>query len=60
MGAYHTLDLEMNRKFTLAKHEWDSIAIERIGMSLALISNECNYHILVFLESVKVCELCFI
>jgi len=30
MGAYHTLDLELNRKFQLAKHEWDSVAIERI------------------------------
>lgn len=30
MGAYHTLDLELNRKFTLGKHEWDSIALERI------------------------------
>ena len=31
MGAYHTLDLELNRKFTLGKQEWDSICIERIG-----------------------------
>jgi len=31
MGAYHTLDLEMNRKFTLQKSEWDSVALERIG-----------------------------
>ncbi len=31
MGAYHTLDLELNRKFTLGKREWDTIAIERIG-----------------------------
>lgn len=30
MGAYHTLDLELNRKFTLAKKEWDSVALERI------------------------------
>jgi len=33
MGAYHTLDLEMNRKFTLQKSEWDSVALERIGKS---------------------------
>ncbi|CAH1801584.1 unnamed protein product [Owenia fusiformis] len=33
MGAYHTLDLEMNRKFTLAKHEWDTVAIERIDQA---------------------------
>ncbi|KAK7474489.1 hypothetical protein BaRGS_00034243 [Batillaria attramentaria] len=30
MGAYHTLDLEMNRPFTLYKHEWDSVTLERI------------------------------
>lgn len=30
MGAYHTLDLELNRKFTLKKHEWDSVALDRI------------------------------
>lgn len=30
MGAYHTLDLELNRKFSLKKHEWDSIALERV------------------------------
>ncbi|CAG0912752.1 unnamed protein product [Notodromas monacha] len=30
MGAYHTLDLEQNRKFTLFKVHWDSVAIERV------------------------------
>ncbi|XP_041347502.1 protein pelota-like [Gigantopelta aegis] len=30
MGAYHTLDLEQNRPFTLGKHEWDSVCLERI------------------------------
>jgi stalled ribosome rescue protein Dom34 len=30
MGAYHTLDLEVNRRFTLAKSEWDSVALERV------------------------------
>ncbi|KAF8766872.1 Protein pelota like protein [Argiope bruennichi] len=33
MGAYHTLDLELNRKFTLSKSCWDSIALERIDMA---------------------------
>lgn len=33
MGAYHTLDLEVNRKFSLSKHEWDSVALERIDMA---------------------------
>lgn len=30
MGAYHTVDLEPNRKFTLFKDEWDSVTLERI------------------------------
>lgn len=33
MGAYHTLDLEVPRKFSLSKHEWDSVALERIDMA---------------------------
>ncbi|CAG0884494.1 unnamed protein product [Cyprideis torosa] len=31
LGAYHTLDLEVNRKFTLGKHEWDSIDLDRVN-----------------------------
>lgn len=30
MGAYHTLDLELNRKFILQKTLWDSVALERV------------------------------
>ncbi|KAL1452797.1 hypothetical protein WDU94_006992 [Cyamophila willieti] len=30
LGAYHTLDLELNRKFDLSKSEWDSISLDRI------------------------------
>lgn len=33
MGAYHTIDLELNRKFTLMKEEWDSIDLGRIEMA---------------------------
>ncbi|XP_014254754.1 protein pelota [Cimex lectularius] len=33
MGAYHTLDLEVNRKFTLTKAEWDSVSLERVDMA---------------------------
>lgn len=33
MGAYHTLDLELNRKFTLKKALWDSVALERVDMA---------------------------
>ncbi|KAM9304832.1 protein pelota homolog [Gastrophryne carolinensis] len=33
MGAYHTIELEPNRKFTLAKKQWDSIVLERIDQA---------------------------
>lgn len=33
MGAYHTLDLELNRKFTMRKTLWDSVALERVDMA---------------------------
>ncbi|RWS24102.1 hypothetical protein B4U80_07843, partial [Leptotrombidium deliense] len=33
MGQYHTLDIELNRKFTLTKSFWDSIALERLDTS---------------------------
>ena len=30
MGAYHTLDLEVNRDVRIIKVEWDSIALQRV------------------------------
>lgn len=33
MGAYHTVDVEPNRKFTLKKSYWDIVALERIDMA---------------------------
>ena len=33
MGAYHTIDLQLNQKFTLSKEKWDSVALDRLGMS---------------------------
>lgn len=33
MGAYHTLDLELNRKFSLRKQEWDSVSLERVEIA---------------------------
>ena len=32
-GSFHTLDLELHNAFTLRKHEWDSIALDRIEMA---------------------------
>lgn len=39
MGAYHTLDLELNRKFTLQKQLWDSVSLERIDMATDVAQN---------------------
>ncbi|CAO3702373.1 unnamed protein product [Rhizopus stolonifer] len=33
MASYHTIDLELNRNFTLFKIEWDTIALERVDDS---------------------------
>ncbi|XP_012285061.1 protein pelota [Orussus abietinus] len=33
MGAYHTLDVEPNRKFILTKSYWDTISVERVDMA---------------------------
>ena len=33
MGAYHTIDLDINKKFTLAKGCWDVVALDRLGIS---------------------------
>ena len=30
LGAYHTLEIEQQRAFTLAKHEWDRLDLDRI------------------------------
>ncbi|KAJ2774065.1 Translation factor pelota [Coemansia nantahalensis] len=31
IGQYHTLDLELNQPFTLAKPEWDVISLQRVS-----------------------------
>eukprot|EP00002_Diphylleia_rotans_P003804 TRINITY_DN1269_c0_g1_i4.p1 TRINITY_DN1269_c0_g1~~TRINITY_DN1269_c0_g1_i4.p1 ORF type:complete len:394 (+),score=98.42 TRINITY_DN1269_c0_g1_i4:77-1258(+) len=32
-GAFHTLDIELNRDFTLSKPTWDSISLERLDVA---------------------------
>jgi len=36
LGQYHTLELALQRNFTLQKQEWDSIHLERIDMACDL------------------------
>lgn len=33
LGAYHTIDIEANRKFQLTKIEWDTVSIERVELA---------------------------
>jgi protein pelota len=33
LNQYHTLDLEVNRKFTLSKSHWDSVALQRLELA---------------------------
>lgn len=34
MGAYHTIDVEAQRKFTLTKQDgWDSVALDRVDQA---------------------------
>lgn len=32
-GSFHTIDLELHRNFTLAKREWDTIALDRVDLA---------------------------
>lgn len=31
MGAYHTIDIQLNQRLTLAKQHWDIVSIDRLG-----------------------------
>lgn len=44
MGAYHTIELELNRKFTLAKKSWDSVVLDRIGKQVLLFYFICHHN----------------
>ena len=41
LGAYHTLDLELNRVFTLEKQCWDTIDLHRLDLC-ADIANKAD------------------
>jgi protein pelota len=60
MGAYHTIDLELNKKFSITKSEWDSVSIERIDEACdptqnadlaAVVMHEGLAHICLILSS---------
>ncbi len=49
LGAYHTIDLELNRPFTLTKTEWDLIALERV-QSATNVTNKAEIAAVVMQE----------
>lgn len=60
MGAYHTIDLELQRKFDITKQEWDSVSIDRIDEACdpnqnadlaAIVMQEGLAHICLILSS---------
>ena len=63
MGAYHTIDLELNRKFEITKLEWDSVALQRIDESCdpsqnadlaAVVMQEGLAHVCLILSSMTI------
>lgn len=48
MGAYHTIDLQLNQKFTLAKQNWDVISLDRLGnvrcFTGVVLNSAVTYH----------------
>lgn len=63
MGAYHTLDLQINANFVLFKPHWDSIALERVeeatnpeknADAAAVIMNEGLAHICLITGSMTI------
>ena len=64
LGAYHTIDLETNRKFTLSKNEWDTVSIERVELAtdpaksadVAAIGKDCGNFALIVEITVFFCH----
>jgi protein pelota len=42
LGAYHTIDLEAHRPFTITKQEWDSISLDRIEAACDVPANNAD------------------
>lgn len=57
MGAYHTLDLEMNRDFTLTKNCWDVMSLERVSTACDITKQA---EIVAVVMQVGLAHLCFI
>eukprot|EP00118_Oscarella_pearsei_P015218 m.136139 g.136139 ORF g.136139 m.136139 type:complete len:385 (+) comp38172_c1_seq102:40-1194(+) len=66
MGAYHTIDLDVNKKFTVAKAVWDIVALDRLEMACdaarsadvaAVIMHEGLAHICLLTASMTVVRM---
>ncbi|XP_064391846.1 protein pelota homolog [Halichondria panicea] len=63
MGAYHTIDLQLNQKLTLCKGCWDIVALDRLDLSCdptrtadvaAVIMHEGLAHVCVVTDSMTI------
>jgi len=63
MGQYHTIDLELNRKFVLTKDEWDIVCMERVEQACdatkqadlgAIVMQEGIAHVCLVLSSMTI------
>ncbi|BFZ55458.1 Translation factor pelota [Savitreella phatthalungensis] len=66
LNAHHTLDLELNRNFTINKPEWDAYALERVNLACdpartaevgAVVLQEGLAHICLLTEHMTVTRL---
>lgn len=66
MGAYHTIDLEANKPFTITKQEWNFIDLDRISVACdvtkraeiaAIVMEEGIAHICLVTESMTIVRL---
>jgi stalled ribosome rescue protein Dom34 len=58
MGAYHTLDLELNRNFTLAKNMWDTVLLDRLDECCDPVKQVCVCVCVCVCACVRVCLVC--
>lgn len=58
LGQYHTIDIELNRKFTLKKEEWDLYSMHRLELACDP-SKSADLAAIVMDEGKKFCWLIF-
>lgn len=58
LGQHHTIEMELNRKFSLFKAEWDSVALDRVGMCVSVSQQRCQPPLALFFKFLVATCLC--